>query len=500
MGEVEDATSGADKMALINIFSDLFNQIHAQRRAYVAMLDAAYKLTDIIDNLNEAGIIDDQTYDLWWGEIENAQNHFDEGDVDTEEALAIADKLNNANLIDLEVVDDYYQLATADDVQLFSIIANNINTAAKAVLTADIDMGSLIEEGGFEPIGTTSHPFAGEFDGQNHKISNFGQFVQEPDDEEGYYLLLMSGTAQGFFGCVNGATIKNFSIDGAFEVTSGKYIGAIGEAVNSTITNVHSSLLIDVTASGVHHTGGVVGSTEGGSNTTITNCSFSGTLKVAAGSTDNFAGVVGYLGGDRVMNCANYGSVIFSDAGCAAGGVAGYLNNTSTYIQNCLNVGTVQCEVSDSPKYGGAIIGRIKNNWSADIVKNNYWLEGSAYGPSRKDDGTSPEAASAQGSTARQMASGEVCFKLNGNQEEINWYQSINFDLYPVLFPDHEQVFYNETEDLYYNLVNDVIVGIGTVESSEPKTVTGIYNLAGQRLEKMQKGINIVNGKKVLVK
>ena len=27
-----------------------------------------------------------------------------------------------------------------------------------------------------------------------------------------------------------------------------------------------------------------------------------------------------------------------------------------------------------------------------------------------------------------------------------------------------------------------------------------IYNLAGQRLQKMQKGINIVNGKKILVK
>ena len=127
-------------------------------------------------------------------------------------------------------------------------------------------------------------------------------------------------------------------------------------------------------------------------------------------------------------------------------------------------------------------------------------MEGSAYAPSKKDDGTSPEAASAQGSTATQMASGEICYKLNGDQEEINWYQSINFDLYPVLFPDHEQVFYNEAEDLYYNLVNDVIVGIGAVESSEPKTVTGIYNLAGQRLEKMQKGINIVNGRKVLVK
>ena len=30
--------------------------------------------------------------------------------------------------------------------------------------------------------------------------------------------------------------------------------------------------------------------------------------------------------------------------------------------------------------------------------------------------------------------------------------------------------------------------------------VVSIYNLAGQRLSKLQKGINIVNGKKILVK
>ncbi|MBO7119910.1 MAG: fibronectin type III domain-containing protein, partial [Bacteroidaceae bacterium] len=44
---------------------------------------------------------------------------------------------------------------------------------------------------------------------------------------------------------------------------------------------------------------------------------------------------------------------------------------------------------------------------------------------------------------------------------------------------------------------NDIITGISSVEGAGDET---IYNVAGQRLGKMQKGINIVNGKKVLVK
>ena len=49
----------------------------------------------------------------------------------------------------------------------------------------------------------------------------------------------------------------------------------------------------------------------------------------------------------------------------------------------------------------------------------------------------------------------------------------------------------------------DGSTGIGTIDNGQMRTENGqsaIYNLAGQRLQKMQRGINIVNGKKVLVK
>ena len=43
--------------------------------------------------------------------------------------------------------------------------------------------------------------------------------------------------------------------------------------------------------------------------------------------------------------------------------------------------------------------------------------------------------------------------------------------------------------------------GIGEIQNSKFKIQNendAIYNLVGQRLQKMQKGINIVNGKKIL--
>ena len=40
--------------------------------------------------------------------------------------------------------------------------------------------------------------------------------------------------------------------------------------------------------------------------------------------------------------------------------------------------------------------------------------------------------------------------------------------------------------------------GITTIDNEQMTNDNAIYNLAGQRLQKMQKGINVVNGKKIL--
>ena len=57
----------------------------------------------------------------------------------------------------------------------------------------------------------------------------------------------------------------------------------------------------------------------------------------------------------------------------------------------------------------------------------------------------------------------------------------------------------NTTGDIKGFAFSDIVDGIKAVETTETES-NAIYNLAGQRISKMQKGIYIVNGKKVLVK
>ena len=50
----------------------------------------------------------------------------------------------------------------------------------------------------------------------------------------------------------------------------------------------------------------------------------------------------------------------------------------------------------------------------------------------------------------------------------------------------------------FYGFEEDDATGIDSVASDSSVTSANIYNVAGQRLQKMQKGINIINGKKIL--
>lgn len=488
IAEAEEAETGAQKMELIQKFSDLFAQVHACRKAYIAMLKAAENLFGYLDAMLSVVAITDAEYDEWAEKVYDAQGHFIMGDVTTEEALAIAAELNSPG-IGLPIVNGYFQVASAPDLQLFSLIVNSANSEAKAVLCEDIDMLGIED---FQPIGNAETPFEGEFNGQGYTISNFGlyQYLGE-NDEIVTEPLPMSGDRQGLFGNAKGATIQNFSIDGTIEYQEGTGIGVVGWAEGCTIRGIHSTLDINVPAVS-HHIGGIVGSMRSG--TWVEGCSFSGSITETAGSHDCIGGIAGYGNENcRISNCAFYGSVSFTASNAYAAGILGYVNNTAFGgVQNCLSVGNVSI-AGGTAQYAGSIGGRIRNN-TAETFQNNYWLEGSA----PRVSGENEIQGEAVGETP--LASGEVCYRLNGDQTVISWYQTINEDAFPVLLPTHEQVFFNADEGLYYNLVDGVPVGVGEIEAQEPAVSEGIYNLAGQRLSRMQRGINIVGGKKILVK
>ncbi len=314
------------------------------------------------------------------------------------------------------------EIATADDLRNFAQAVNR-GEDLKGILTADIDLGGSAWD---TPIGTSENNFLGNFDGQGHKITGFNATCE------------IDGA--GLFGVTNGAVIKDFSIYGTLKAIAGTGSGVVGYPTGSNITGIHSYLEISVPAMEVHHVGGVVGSARG--NNTITGCTFHGSMQVAEGSTDNFAGIVAYLGGDKVSFCANYGTISFDDPNCTAGGVAGYCNNTSSYVQGCLNMGKVICtDAEATPSKGGAIVGWLRSH---DIAKmtGNCWLEGSATGAGK--DGGNVNMTNAFCFNEAQYASGEVCYNLNGDQSVIGWYQTLPGDNAPVLLdPTHGQVYKN---------------------------------------------------------
>ena len=253
----------------------------------------------------------------------------------------------------------------------------------------------------------------------------------------------------GLFRYADGATIRNLRVTGDAIVTTIHFGALVGWASNTVLVE---SVITDVDIVGEHS--GVTGD----------------------------GGMFGRLEGDATFNnCATLGSMGNPGSSMYCGFVA-YSGSGSSTLNNCFTACTLTEETGTDYCYTFCR--------GTFTLNNCYYLNpiGEAQGKKM---------------TLEQFRSGEVCYKLNGDQSELHWYQTINEDTYPVLSPDRYQVFFNEEESIYYNLVDGIPVGINEIEGDSQLTADGgqgIYNLAGQRLSKMQKGINIVGGKKILVK
>ena len=483
---IEAVEETEDKMALINHFSDLFNQVYASRMAYIAMLEASMKVADVVGSLESTGLLTEEEIDYWFTEADDALNHFIDGDVTTEEAIAITERLNGCDFM-LNPVDGVYQLATPREVLIFSALVNNGETGANAVLTADIDFATLLPEDadpeeaemGWTPIGSSDkNVYTGTFDGQGHSITGF------------YYNA--SSNWNGLFGYINNATIKNFKISGTLISDGWNYNGIVGQAEGtSVVKGIYSDMTVNV-SNFKAHSGGIVGGCSTSSKILVEDCEFAGTL-THSGAGDCQAGILGYTYAGGVKNCVFSGTIIGENS--KYGGILAYCKIPGFQgIQNCLSVGKIVA--AENCTTAGAIIANW-NGGATTAVKNNYYCmkEGSSENVVPiGNKASSCEAPIAV--TTEQLASGEVCYKLNGDQSNIHWYQTLATDAYPVPFKDRLQVWLYD--NIYVNYDPDAI---REIPAAEPTNVqTGIYNLAGQRLQKMQKGINIVNGKKIFVK
>lgn len=272
------------------------------------------------------------------------------------------------------------------------------------MLTADIDMYAPIGLTGnlylWSPIGRSSRPFMGTFDGNGHKLTN----------------LYFEGESEyrGLFGYVGeSAVIKNLSVSGS--VSTSSYVGGIVAYNNGTIENCCSD--VTVTATG-EYAGGIAGYNVG----TITDCCNKNTV---SGSVSSYVGgITGYSIGN-ISKCYNTGDV----SGLSnVGGIAG--ENFSN-ISDCYNIGTVSGLSSTggiagknfskvnycyntgtiNGSYGSFIGGIIGENNNIDSVKYCYYLEGSCNG----------ENNGGQSISSEELRNQDM-FLMNGWNFDTVWY------------------------------------------------------------------------------
>ena len=368
------------------------------------------------------------------------------------------------------------------------MIVNSGSLDANAVLMKDIDLSELGEEYTWTPIGNWSSngiAYKGHFDGQGHTISNF-----------------TSSADQNFFGLFgvisDNVVIENFNIYG--DITSAyQYQGSVAGYArdnNLTVRNIHSYVNVTNTSVG-GRAGGILGCAMDGS-THVEKCTYSGTLDgYDDGNGGNYGGIVGYTNNSTnavcdITDCLFDGKLINTVAvpgNCTFGGMVGYTNSSLVTIKNCLSIGTV--ESARYAQFFGAL------NGTNSKIYNSYYKGDYINGTSSGQKANPQEAILV---TDEQLASGEICYKLNGDAEVPAWYQTLtgeDNDLYPVLDPTHKVVLYDGTNG-YYNEGDEDPDGIETVNVNVNDNI--IYNLSGQRMSKLQKGINIVNGKKIAIK
>lgn len=328
-----------------------------------------------------------------------------------------------------------YEITCAQDLADFAAAVNGGEFEANAVLTDDIDMSELTDWtaigdwGGIS--GTASACYKGHFDGQGHTIKNFN-FTSTHN----YY---------GIFGVVStGCLIENLTIYGTLKLghKTGGVVGYSRDAT-PTIRNVHSYLTINVTeaATTAQRPGGILGSAVNGT-TVIENCSYSGTLNVG-GHTGNIGGIVGYVNNNaaaivNITNCLFDGKILNgTTAEGQCGGIVGYNNAGKVTIKNCLSIGTIETKEAND----GMFFGRL--NGSNSVFSNNYYVgehvNGTASGKSAS--GSAPIEV-----TDAQLASGEICFLLNGSVSGgTNWFQTLNDDDYPFPYNGnvHDPIYAN---------------------------------------------------------
>ena len=257
-----------------------------------------------------------------------------------------------------------------EDAQDLWAVRGNLSAHYKQIY--NIDLNVFNEDGGWTPIGTTSTPFTGTYDGSGFEIRN---------------LWVAGKESASLFGRVNNAKIKNILLLNVLVVSSssGGMGGLIAIAQNmeeDSIYNCHVKGIINESVQSIFRIGGIVGQCYSDFNA-INKCSFEGAIyggnssytggivgeartsiknsyakgkieiSYSGSSTpDRIGGVIGELGKDK--ECSHcYSLVDINTNGELVGGLVGSTQDGATILK-CWARGNVK-----GKNYVGGLVGRL---------------------------------------------------------------------------------------------------------------------------------------------
>ena len=311
--------------------------------------------------------------------------------------------------------DGYYYLGTPAEVEWFSHMVKVGYGAMNAKLTADIDYEGVADA--HLPIGTSAKKFFGHFDGQGHRIKGMVLTTGSALENRAY-------DGNGFFG----------SVRGGGTATDGKYTNEV----------IIENLIIDESCSIEHDNNfaaGVVAHVnsrnDNDSHIIIRYCGNEANVYTTGKQA---AGILGCVEatevGLTIMQCYNTGNITGLVGESAA--ICGWTGTPKDYLtkvaSGCWNIGEVTG--IDGNGYNLFRVGKLNNEFypapvnCVDLCTTNNGIQGKV-----------------TINTEDPIASGELCYLLNGDQTTITWTQTLGEEDMPNMWGTSKQVFQAGTVD-----------------------------------------------------
>lgn len=260
-----------------------------------------------------------------------------------------ADAWDGETVTQPEQKDGVYQIGTPAELAWLakSINDNTVSASAKAILTADIDLGYCE----WTPIGQTSgRAYRGSLDGQGHTVS-------------GLYISKAGSRYAGLIGLAYGGTkVSNLTVRGEIALADVGKVSVGGVAADVSAGEFENCVSdVKITITGLTNSNANLGGFTGvASATSFTDCRFEGSItcqytgsgylgrgysSYSGGALGGFIGLVKYTTLER---CVNSGDVTVNKAS-GVGGIAGRIyasGDDETRLHECLNTGHISNDVN----------------------------------------------------------------------------------------------------------------------------------------------------------